>query len=35
MPGYVADYIKEQEHDKEQEREWHERETERIPSLDG
>jgi hypothetical protein len=32
MPGYVADYIKEQEHDKEQEREWHERETERIPS---
>jgi hypothetical protein len=35
MPGYVADYIKEQEYEKAEEREWHERETEYIPELDG
>src|SRR3982750_2451270 len=31
MPGYVADYMKEQEHDEASEREHFERETESIP----
>ena len=32
MPGYVADYMKEQEHDEASEREHFERETESIPA---
>jgi|SRR5947209_5322254 len=31
MPGYVADYVKEQEHDEASEREHFERESESIP----
>lgn len=32
MAGYVADYIKEQEREQAEEREWHEREGEHLPS---